>query len=360
MFVPNSCVIRHGTPPAVTTDVTTSAVVSPTTTTKTTTAKPTSMDDPTSLMESLPTLPQANTPAPKMTDIPRPTITPLEIMTKADGKNYYHFNFNGDNNEDGTRDGISVENFNNWVYLSGCDSKIEWENDYLLIYREGGPEDNSSVKDCEIRFTNTFTDSFEKNEISMVRVVFSLSYGESKEGRNIFFHFYPSGIDVENYFYHESQFGVKFMCDVKPNPIFVTYSNGFETFYKTVNSNEPIDRYHTSGNATPNTDDTIRLTTERKQVSDGAITNPQFFLLNYEPSLNGTEVSLYLTNKPVSDFDNFPFVSNKREVDKINENNEGGLQCSKPIPYSFGVKYVGDGGIELRIYDIFIVTKPIP
>jgi len=342
-----------------------------------TTSIPTETFTPTPTLTWTPTPTKTITPTPTSTKISAPTITdaptatlpntpipaPFSVMTILPNQDLqFHYKFHGDINQDGSLDGLSVEDFDRYFYLDGCELNTKLTDDYLLVYHEGGQNVSNSIDDCHIRFVKEVSDSFFEKDIKLIMVQFSLSYGTintDKDERYINYHFYPTSSTVINSEYHESQFMLRFTCQEDwddLNRYEVVYSNGLSSFYKTVRSYNPIDRFHTIDVPTENWKriDT-ELTTNDILGNQGSITKT--FVLSFEPSKDPKTVKLFLLPEIVPEITQFDEAIYRWEVDR-EVNGQGGLNCIYPRPESFGVKLVGAGGIELRIYDIFIITKP--
>jgi hypothetical protein len=291
------------------------------------------------------------------------TSTVYEVMTKLpNGDLQFHYNFHGDVNKDGSLDGLSVEDFDRYFYLDGCRLNTTLTDDYLLIYHEGGQNVTNYIDDCQIRFVKEVSDSFFEKELKLIRIQYSLSYGTvdtGKDERNINYHFYPTSSTVNNSEYHESQFVLRFTCQANwdnSNRYDVVYSNGLKSFYKTIGSDNPIDRFHTIEYPNENWN---RLNTELNidNILDDLDLVTHVYVLNYEPQLDSKTVKLYVLPEVLPEISHFSESRYRWEVDR-EVNGKGGFNCIYPRSESFGVKLVGDGGIELRIYDIFIITKP--
>lgn len=323
---------------------------------------------PTEQSTKLPTEQSTEIPTEQSTEVPsehptvEPTSTMYEVMTMLpDGDLQFHYNFHGDINQDGSLDGLSVEDFDRYFYLDGCELNTKLTDDYLLVYHEGGQNVSNSIDDCQIRFVDEVSDNFFENELKLIRVQYSLSYGTINVGedeRNIQYHFYPTSSPVNNSEYHESQFMLRLTCQSTwgaPSRYDVVYSNGLKSFYKTIGSYGPIDRFHTI--EYPN-ENQKRLKSEfnTDDILDNQDSVTQVFVLNYEPQLDPKTVKLYLLPEFLPEITQLEESNYRWEVDR-EVDGEGGLNCISPRPESFGIKLVGAGGIELRIYDIFIITK---
>lgn len=336
------------TPPKVTFTATATTTITPTPT-KTITPTPTS----------------SITLAPIVTDTFIPTLTntaipaPFSVMTiLPDLDLQFHYNFHGGINEAGILEGITNVDFDRLFNIEECELKPRLTNDYLLLFHEGGSKGDNTIDECKIEFNEKVSDNFFDKEIKLVRVQFSLSYGALGTGedkRIISYHFYPDNSYLKNWMFHESQFFFMFKCHNgwnDPTKNEVKYSNGLMSFFKTVGSADPVNLFHINLNKELSSFDILEKNSSATQV----------FILNYEPRVDRKDVKLYRLpelNYRIAEFD--PRLL-RFESDEEIRNNEGevigGFNCIYPVPDSFGIKLVGDSGIELRIYDIYIVTGP--
>lgn len=313
------------------------------------TLTPTKAITPTPTFSTTPTSTPTNTPIP----------APFSVMTVLPNLDLqFHYNFHGETNEVGILEGITDVDFDRLFHLEECELKPKLTNDYLLLFHEGGTEVDDTIDECKIAFNEKVSDNYFNKEIKLVRVQFSLSYGAFGTGedeRNISYHYYPDNSYSKNGVFRESQFFFMFKCNNgwnDPTKNEVKYSNGLMSFFKTVGSADPINLFHIPLNKELSSSDVLEESSSTTQV----------FVLNYEPPASRKDVKLYKLpnlNLGIAEFD--PWLLSFESDEEIKNNKGeviGGFDCIHPVPESFGITLVGDSGIELRIYDIYIVTGP--